>query len=53
METGRRVVAFEEVKALASVYGTNIAAVDLQVDAYDAAMSHPVRRPVKSAKGRR
>jgi hypothetical protein len=54
VETGRRVVAFEEVKALCEVYGTTIAAIELQTDAYEAAMSHPVRvRPVTTRKPRR
>jgi hypothetical protein len=43
VETGRRDVAFEEVKALCEVYGTNLASIELQADAHEAAMSHPVR----------
>ena len=51
VETGRRVIAFEEVQALCEVYGTNIAAIELQADAYEAAMSHPVRvKPAKTAR---
>ena len=47
VETGRRVIAFEEVKVLCEVYGTNVAAIELQADAYEAAMSYTVRaRPV-------
>jgi transcriptional regulator with XRE-family HTH domain len=54
VETGRRVIAFEEVQALCEVYGTNVAAIELQADAYEAAMSHPVRvKPVKTGKPRR
>jgi hypothetical protein len=43
IETGRRVVAFEEVKALCDVYSTDVATIQAQADAYEAAMSHPVR----------
>jgi transcriptional regulator with XRE-family HTH domain len=53
-ETGRRVLAFEEVKALCTVYGTTVAAIELQADAYEAAMSHTVRtKPALSGKPRR
>jgi hypothetical protein len=51
VETGRRVVAFEEVQALCEVYGTNVATIELQAAAYESAMSHTVR--VKPAKPRK
>ena len=54
IETGRRVVAFEEVKALCEVYGTDVATIDAQAAAYEAAMAHTVRvKPVKAGKPRK
>jgi hypothetical protein len=35
------------------VYGTNIASIDLQADAYEAAMSHPVRANPVTGKRRK
>ena len=54
VETGRRILAFEEVKALCEIYGTNIATIEAQADAYAAAMSHTVRtKPVTTGKPRK
>ena len=54
VETGRRILAFEEVKALCEIYGTNIATIEAQADAYAAAMSHTVRtKPVTTGKQRK
>jgi Helix-turn-helix domain len=54
VETGRRVVAFEEVQALCVVYGTDVTSIELQAQAYEAAMSHPVRaRPAATGKPRK
>ena len=54
VEKGRRVAAFEEVKVLCEVYGTDIATIQAQAEAYEAALSHPVRaKPVTPAKPRR
>lgn len=41
----------EEVKALCDVYGTNLSSIELKADAYEAAMSHPVRvKPLATGK---
>jgi transcriptional regulator with XRE-family HTH domain len=54
VETDRRVVAFEEVQALCEIYSTDIATIEAQAAAYEAAMSHPVRvRSVAAGKPRR
>lgn len=54
VETGRRNLSLTEARELVKLYGTNIGAIDLQAEAYEAAMSHSVRgKPLKPAKRKR
>lgn len=54
IETGRRVVAFEEVQVLAEIYGTDIATIEAQAKAYRAALALPVvAKPASNRKPRK